>query len=408
MNKVRRVIFWCHLTTGVIAGIVILIMAVTGVLLAYERQITNWADTRNYRNEPPTAGTTHLSIETLLAKLGESQPDASPSTITLRSDPTMPAAVGVAGGRNVFMNPYTGEVLGSGSQGVRDFFRAVTDLHRWLGAQGDNRAVARAVTGACNLGFLFMVASGFYLWWPRKWAWSQVRSVIWFKGNLSGKARDFNWHNAIGFWSFVPLFVVVLSAVVISYTWASNLVYHIAGETPPAPRAAPAQANQGQRGDAQLNNNSASGTSVESRFAGINLLWERAERQVSGWQYISLRLPSSIDAPLAFTIDQGNGGQPQKRGQLTLNRASSEVMQWEPFSSYTTGRKARSILRFAHTGEVAGIVGQTLAAIASAGGAVLVWTGLALSLRRFRSWRARARLGGSIASRLAESAADSK
>jgi hypothetical protein len=48
-------------------------------------------------------------------------------------------------------------------------------------------------------------------------------------------------------------------------------------------------------------------------------------------------------------------------------------------------------LRFAHTGEVAGIVGQTVAGLASAGGALLVWTGLALAWRRFRSWSARRR-----------------
>jgi hypothetical protein len=36
-------------------------------------------------------------------------------------------------------------------------------------------------------------------------------------------------------------------------------------------------------------------------------------------------------------------------------------------------------LRFAHTGELFGLVGQTVAGIASAGGALLVWTGFALA-----------------------------
>ena len=63
-------------------------------------------------------------------------------------------------------------------------------------------------------------------------------------------------------------------------------------------------------------------------------------------------------------------------------------MRWEPFSSLTAGRRARSWLRFAHTGEVAGVVGQTVAGLVTAGGAVLVWTGLALAWRRFRLSRA--------------------
>ncbi|MBZ5651294.1 MAG: hypothetical protein LAO18_12500 [Acidobacteriia bacterium] len=33
----RRVLFWVHLTAGCVAGLVILVMSVTGALLAYRR-----------------------------------------------------------------------------------------------------------------------------------------------------------------------------------------------------------------------------------------------------------------------------------------------------------------------------------------------------------------------------------
>ena len=105
-----------------------------------------------------------------------------------------------------------------------------------MAASGEYRTTGRAVTGAANLAFLFIVLSGAYLWLPRTWAWRAVRQVIWFRGGLPGKARDFNWHNTIGVWSVVPLAMVVASGVVISYPWARNLVYRIAGEAPPTPR----------------------------------------------------------------------------------------------------------------------------------------------------------------------------
>ncbi len=394
MKRLRKIIFWCHLPVGVIAGLIILIMSVTGVLLAYERQITRWADTRSYHAAPPSPESKRLSVETLLAKLLEAQPD-TPTSFTLQADPDAPASAVFTGGRVVFINAYTGEVLGEGSRKVRGFFRVVTDWHRWLGARSESRSVARAVTGACNLGFLFLVISGFYLWWPRKWTWSQVRNVIWFKRGLPGKARDFNWHNVLGSWSVMPLFIIVLSAVTISYQWAGNLVYRITGETPPAPRATSNQppSQQGQRSEAR----------AQIKFDGFNQLWSRAQEQVSGWQSITLRMPTSNDAPVTFTIDQGDGGQPQKRAQLTLDR-NGQITLWEPFSSYSAGRQARSFLRFAHTGEVAGIIGQTIAGIVSASAAVMVWTGLALSWRRLREWLARRRLAPA-ASPLAEETA---
>ena len=42
--KLRKIIFWLHLVGGLIAGAVVLVMSVTGVLLAFERQMIEWAD----------------------------------------------------------------------------------------------------------------------------------------------------------------------------------------------------------------------------------------------------------------------------------------------------------------------------------------------------------------------------
>jgi uncharacterized iron-regulated membrane protein len=391
MKLFRKVLFWSHLTVGVIGGLVILMMSVTGVLLTYERQIIAWADTRNYQVAPPSAGAARLPVESLLAKVRESQAGANITTVTMRADLAEPAAVALAAApgsapgsaHTIFVNPYTGDVLGEGAKGIREFFHVVTDWHRWLAAEGTSRATARAITGACNLGFLFIVASGIYLWFPRKWTKPQFKQILWFRRGLPGKARDFNWHNVIGFWSFVPLFIVVLSAVVISYQWAGNLVYRVVGENPPAQRGpgGPPQPNAGQQRGERNN--------APAPLDGLNGLWARAEQQITGWKSLSLRVPASAEAPAVFTIDQGTGGEPQKRATLTLNRQTGEVVRWEPFSSFTKGRQLRSILRFAHTGEVLGIPGQTIAGLVSLGGCFLFYTGIALSWRRFRAWRAR-------------------
>ena len=390
MKQLRKIIFWCHLTAGVFAGVVVLIMSLTGVLLAYERQVVAWADTRGYRSQPPAGGAAPLPVDALLAKARAVRPTA-PTTLTVRADRAAPVEIGYGREGTLFLSPYTGDVLGEGSPRVRGFFRAVTDWHRWLGAGDERRWLGRAVTGACNFAFLFIVASGFYLWWPRKWTRPNLRGVTWFRRGISGRARDFNWHNVVGFWSAVPLFVVVLSAVVISYTWAGNLVYRVVGERPPAPR--PAQGpppNQGQQsGGAERR-----AATPEPAPDNLNSLWARAAAQQQGWRSISLRLPAAADQTAVFTIDSGTGGQPHKRAQLTLDRRTGEVMKWEPFASYTTGRRLRSYLRFAHTGEVLGVLGQTIAGLASAGGALLVYTGLSLAWRRLRAWAARRRVGG--------------
>lgn len=395
----RKILFWLHLTAGVVAGVVILIMSITGVLLMYEKQIVAWADQRQYR-AAPRPGAQRMPIEALIAK-GRDFRHAMPATITLSSDPTAPATLAFGRDQMLFLNPYTGHALGEGAPQVRRFFHVITDWHRWLGAHGESRRLARAVTGACNLAFLFLVLSGVYLWWPRKWSWPAVRAVTWFRGGLSGKARDFNWHNVIGLWCCIPLFFIVSGAVVISYPWASNLVYRLTGSEPPAqglrPGAAVGEPTQASRAK-QARGNSMRGAPagfgpmgfipppIGLNLDGIDNLWRRAERQVPSWRTISLRLPASDQAPLTFTIDQGTAGQPQKRALLTLNRRTGEVQRWETFSSYELGRRVRSWLRFVHTGEYYGWIGQTIAGIASAGGALLMYTGLALAVRRWIAW----------------------
>jgi uncharacterized iron-regulated membrane protein len=398
VSLLRRVIFWCHLVAGVVSGTIVLVMSVTGVMLTYERQILARAERGAYRSGPESATAPRLPPSDLLASAQAADPSAPAASLTMWADRQSPASVQIAQ-RTIFVSPYTAQVLGEAGPQPRAFFRTVTDWHRWLGASGEGRATARMITGACNLGFLFLVASGFYLWFPRNWTWRQVRAVVWFRRGLPGKARDFNWHNVIGLWSAVPLFVVVLSGVVISFPWASNLVYRATGETPP-PRVAsgaPGGGRGGAAGRAIAANRDAARRPGDAReggsaattapaVVGVDGLWARAERQVDGWKSITMRLPAGPAAPVAFTIDEGDGGQPQKRSTLTLDARTGDVARWEPFASLSAGRRLRSYLRFAHTGEVLGLFGQTIAGLASLGGAVLVWTGLSLAVRRLWAW----------------------
>jgi uncharacterized iron-regulated membrane protein len=124
---------------------------------------------------------------------------------------------------------------------------------------------------------------------------------------------------------------------------------------------------------------------------GLDDLLARAEQQVDGWRTISLRLPQSSGEPVSFAIDQGSGGQPQLRSTLTLDPNTAAVVGWETFGDGTPGRRLRSWLRFIHTGEALGIAGQTIAGIVSGGAVFLVYTGIALTLRRFAAWVRRKR-----------------
>ncbi len=359
---------------GVGAGLVILMMSATGVILTYERQIQLWEDGSYYAQ--PASGQSALAIDSLIAR-ANAEPDFTATSIQINADASAPATLRMGRGEIKHLNPYTGAIYQPHSDAYSKFFSSVRSLHRWFLMTGDNRTTARNITGASNLLFLFLLISGIYLWLPKVINWTTVKMRLWFNPlATTSAARDFNWHHVFGFWALIPLVVIVATATVFNYPWANNLVYRLAGDTPPLRGQSVAAAEEIQ---------------LPAVVGALSLdqLFERAKLYGGQWNTLTLSIPDATSATATFTIDEGNGGEPQKRHSLSLDRITGQTAEWAPFSSLPSGRQARSWVRFLHTGEALGIPGQTVAGLASIAATLMVWTGLALALRRFLRWRQR-------------------
>ena len=369
----RKTVFWLHLACGVSAGIVVLMMSVTGVVLTYERQVQVWEDSSYY--SAAQSGQEMMSADELIAASRELQ-GFEPSTLLISSDPTAPAMLRQGRSQTQYLNPYTGQAYPAHSDSLSAFFATVRGWHRWFNMTGDNRSSARVVTGAANLMFLFLVLSGIYLWLPKIFAWATLRSRILFnRQNSNTQARDFNWHHVFGFWAAIPLLVIISTATVFNYSWANNLVYRLAGEEPPI--------------RSSVSDETANAV-VADRIPYAELV-DTAKTYSDDWRTLSLSIGDTTSTTTTIIIDEGDGGQPQKRHALTLDVSSGDVITWAPFTSQTAGRQARRWVRFLHTGEALGITGQTIAGLASFAAILMVWTGLALAIRRFLRWLARQR-----------------
>ena len=376
MKRFRDVIFWLHLTAGLLAGVAIFIMCVTGALLAFERQTIEYfeSDARWVKVLP---GTERLDAAEVLAKVIEAKPQAKPSAIAIKNEPGAAWEVSLGREGAIFTDPYTGEITGESHKGVRGAMSTLRDWHRWIALSGDQRPIGKAITGASNLLFLFLAISGIYIWFPRNLIWKAIKPVIWFRRGQTGKARNFNWHNTIGFWASLFLIIFTLTATVISYQWASNLLYTLTGNS------APQQQQGGRGGESQ-------GQEAQIILPEtLNTAWARAEQQAPEWRSISLRLPVTDSA--VFTIDEGVYWNIFARSTLTLKSESAEVAKWDPYGERSAAVQLRSWFRFTHTGETGGIPGQIIGFIACVGGAMLVWTGFSLAFRRFGNFLKRRR-----------------
>ncbi len=358
---IRKTFFWLHLSLGVAAGIFIFIMAATGVLLAFERQAIDFAD-RDIRsvvvpNDAQPRPMSDLLEAVRLAGMGE------PTAIVLRNQPQAAMQFSLGRGKTVYVDPYSGAILGLSSLRAHEFFATVEQWHRSLGS----KTTGRWLTGISNLLFGALILFGLVLWFPRKWSWQSVRARLLFQTKSQGKASEWNWHHVLGIWCAPSLLVIALSGVVMSFPWANALLYRLSGSPLPTSdrRPRPPQTEPGTD-------------------PNYDHLFTIAKTLNPNWRTISLTITRDVNAPAQAAIDAGSGGQPQYRTQYLLAQDTGTVIKKTSFSDGSLGQRLRAFVRFGHTGEYYGFIGQLIAAIASIAACVLVYTGLSLSIRRLK------------------------
>jgi uncharacterized iron-regulated membrane protein len=266
---------------------------------------------------------------------------------------------------------------------VREGFRKVEDLHRWLLLSGDARETGERIVGAATLLFLFLALTGPFLWIPRRWSAATLRRISWFRHGLRGRARDWNWHHVLGIWCLPVLLLLSASGVVMSYRWANDAVFRLAGSPPPPP-GRPQGPKVESPGDGAV-------ALPLQRIAGL------AMERVPSWRELTVRLDPQAGrkpGPVQVTVREREARPRFAAVQLWADPFTAKILREERYGDLSPGRKARVWMRFLHTGEAFGGAGQLVAGLASLGAALLVWTGLALALRRLaRALRARPAMG---------------
>ncbi len=370
---IRATIFWLHLTVAAAAGLVILMLAVTGVVLSLEETVAGLAERRYFVAAPE--GAERLPPEEIAGAAG-----FTATSMSYRSDPRAPVRVHEGQDRYARVNPYTGQVLTTGPGGLERFFEGVHNWHRWFNVSRGSVRRARAVTGAVNVAFLFLLLTGPILWLPRPVTRRSLANVILFRPRATGASRDLNWHQVVGIWSVLPLAVIAATGVATSYPAVGDRVYPMVGNavSTGAWAVGPASEEVGPE-RALISEDSARGPDADLRA-----VLATAEAWAPGWRTLILNVPRPEDSEVRVELQEGRAGQPHRTGFLTLDAASGAARAWESFADHTPARRAQQFLRYAHTGEYWGLGGQLLAGLFSLAAALMVWTGLSLAVRRLR------------------------
>ena len=274
----KKILFQFHLWVGLIIGLFLVFQSVTGSFVAYRHAGNNWLHADEMIVEPTT--TPIISMSDVLISFSATFPDIPHNVLSVMYPLAPDQAYFIrvwddapAPNMYVSMNPYTGEVTGSGSK-YQYPFELMFRLHEQIsmGTPGIN---------AVHLGsllMLLMTLSGLYLWWPRRETLNQALTI---------KRRPlqrflFGLHRVSGAYAFVLLFVVALSGKMIF----------------------------GLLSVPQFGSNSSGGFGSDAT-AGARIVTEGD--------------PASIDALVASAIDQFPGDPIRDLSYIRLNRAIAVV-----------------------------------------------------------------------------------
>ncbi|MBV9503665.1 MAG: PepSY domain-containing protein [Acidobacteriia bacterium] len=201
----RQFLFRIHSWIGVGAGLYVVMMSLTGCVLVFYAEL--------YRGLTPhphiEVRAKHLTRAQLKEAALKAHPGSSVTWIWERSN--LPVEIWLTHGRNQterLFDPFTGEDLGTARPFPVRLLNSVKDLHTNLcsGASG------RRVNGLGAALLASLASTGIVIWWPGVSRW---RRHLRIRRHL--QLRRFHWefHSAVGFWTFPLVFIFAVTAAVL-------------------------------------------------------------------------------------------------------------------------------------------------------------------------------------------------
>ncbi len=370
MKKTFRKI---HLWLAVPFGLIITIICFTGALLVFEDQVTQLTNRHLYYVESP--GSQPLPVGTLVEKV-ESQltKGATITGVTIYPQPDRSYQVNLSApkGAAVYIDPYTGEVLGQSQR--TPFFRTVFMLHRWLlDSQPADGGIfwGKRITGISTLLFVIILLSGIVIWWPRsrKGLKNGIQIAL-----RKGKARF--WHDlhaAGGIYVLLLVLVMALTGLTWSFDWYKNAFYTLFGVETTAPAKGPAHKEKSPQGPQPGTTTEA--TAPVTPFA----CWQQVYDQVAAENPDRLKIEITDGTASVSNIRYGN-----IRGtdRYTFDPQSGQITGASLYKDTGNSGKIRGWIYSVHTGAWGGNLTRIIWFLAALLGATLPLTGYYLWIKR--------------------------
>ncbi len=225
MNK--RIFRQLHLWLSIPLGLIVVLMCLSGAILIFERDFGHigQAEVKSEGHQPLTLDSILSSAEKYLDGKNEivgvtTYPDHDHAYKVLLAKPAMAA---------IWVDQYTGEVIGKYERA--EIFKLASSAHRRLfgkskaeGAFGAK--TGKLIIGITTIGLLFIIISGFIVWWPKKGHWKDKLKITLKQGNYK---FWYDFHCVGGAICSAVLIICIFTGLTWSFGWYKKAFYSVFG-----------------------------------------------------------------------------------------------------------------------------------------------------------------------------------
>lgn len=364
-RQIKKLFKQVHLYLSLPFGIVISLICFSGAMLAVEKDLAPSAQ-RHLQYVTPTQEEC-LPLDVLVKQTQSTLPDDVKITgATIFADSLRSYQFSLSKPRkaSIYVNPYTGEVLGSPQRAP--FFATMFKLHRWL--LGPARTAdggigwGKLLVGTSTLLFLLILITGLILWWPKSTRALRASMKIPVRRGLRPFLHGL--HLSGGAFTFALLLLMAATGLTWSFKWYKDGLYALFG-------AAPATASAHTVPSAEKGGK-------DPRQKTKDFAWQQGLEQVKqaahDFQQITMK-------PHSASVKKEAWGNARAADQYTLD-ASGRITEVVPYEASPYNRKLSGWIFTLHTGSFAGAWGRWLWMLASLIGATLPLTGYYLWWKR--------------------------
>ncbi|ANI89911.1 hypothetical protein A9P82_11810 [Arachidicoccus ginsenosidimutans] len=221
----NRLNAWLHLWTGIVTGIILVAVCLSGTLVVYGDEVIDWsAGKAKYVTEVKNS---RISVEQMIKNIKRELPNCKVSEVLVYKDPKRSVRFRSfskeQGLSMIYVDPYSGKILKNDATG--NFFFTMAHIHAAFLWQGPGEWIVDIAT----IIFLIEIITGIILWFPVKWNKHNIDASFKIKWRAKFKRVNYDLHNVLGFYSSVLAIILTVTGLLIAFNSVSQKTIQLFG-----------------------------------------------------------------------------------------------------------------------------------------------------------------------------------